>query len=333
MSFTNSPVRTARLNRSELAVPGSNPQFIEKAAKSNADVVFFDLEDSVAPDRKEQARKDVIQAINELDFGVKSLSVRINGLDTQYMYRDLIDLAEQAGHKLDLLLIPKVGTASDIYAVDMLLTQIERAKGIRKRIGIEILIETPLGVQNVFEIAAASPRNESLLFGSADYAAATGAQITMIGGPNPDYHVLTDADPAGARHVHWGDMWHFPIARLVAAARAHGLRPIDGPFADIRDPEGWLAAALRAKVLGCEGKMVIHPNQIELANDLFKPSEGEAAQARRILAAMAQAETAGAGAAVLDGRMIDIASIRQAEATVYKWEQVNELRSINENPR
>jgi len=321
MSFTSSPARTARLNRSELAVPGSNSRFIEKAAKSNADVVFFDLEDSVAPDRKEQARKDVIQALNDLDFAGKSMSVRINGLDTQYMYRDLIDLAEQAGHKLDLLLIPKVGTASDIYAVDMLLTQIERAKGIKRRIGIEILIETPLGVQNVFEIAAASPRNESLLFGSADYAAATGAQITMIGGPNPDYHVLTDADPAGARHAHWGDMWQFPISRLVAAARAHGLRPIDGPFADIRDSEGWLAAARRAKVLGCEGKMVIHPNQVELANDVFKPSEDEAAQAHRILVAMDQAEAAGAGAAVLDGRMIDIASIRQAEATVYKWEQ------------
>lgn len=333
MSFTSAPARTARLNRSELAVPGSNPRFIEKAAKSNADLVFFDLEDSVAPDRKEQARRDVIEAINELDFSGKSLSVRINGLDTQYMYRDLIDVVEQAGHKLDLLLLPKVGTAADVYAVDMLLTQIECAKGIRKPIGIEILIETPLGMQNVFEIAAASPRNESLLFGSADYAAATGAQIAMIGGPNPDYRVLTDADPAGARHAHWGDMWHFPVARLVAAARAHGLRPIDGPFADIKDTEGWLAAARRAKVLGCEGKMVIHPGQIELANDLFKPSADELGRARRILAAMAGAETAGAGAAVLDGKMIDIASIRQAEATVYKWEQINELRPTDENPR
>ena len=323
MSCNNTPSRTTRLNRSELAVPGSNPRFIEKAAKSNADVIFFDLEDSVTADSKEQARNNVIQALNELDFGSKSLSVRINGLDTQYMYRDLVDLVEQAGHKLDLLLIPKVGTAADIYTVDTLLTQIELAKGIKKRIGIESLIETPLGIQNIFEIAAASTRNESLLFGSADYAAATSAQITMIGGPNPDYHVLTDTDSTGARHVHWGDMWHFPIARLVAAARAHGLRPIDGPFADIKDSEGWLAAARRAMVLGCEGKMVIHPNQINLANNLFKPSEAETTRALRILEAMSEAEAAGTGAVVLDGKMIDIASIRQAEATVSKWKQAN----------
>ncbi len=321
MTFAAVPAGRYRLNRSELAVPGSNPRFIEKAAASRADVVFFDLEDSVAPNRKEQARKDVIQALNDLDFSGKSLSVRINGLDTPYMYRDLVDLVEQAGNRLDLVLIPKVGNASDVYAVDMLLTQIEQAKGIRKRIGIEILIETPLGIQNVFEIAAASPRNESLLFGSADYAAATGAGITMIGGPNPEYHILTDRDEGGARHVHWGDMWHFPIARLVAAARAHGLRPIDGPFADFKDSPGWLAAARRARVLGCEGKMVIHPSQVDMANELFMPSGQEVAQARRILEAMAGAEAAGAGAVALDGRMIDIASIRQAQVTVHKWEQ------------
>ncbi len=321
MPLKHSPTRTARLNRSELAVPGSNPRFIAKAAASSADVIFFDLEDSVAPQRKEQARHDVIEALNELDFGGKSLSVRINAVDTPYMYRDLVDLVEQAGHKLDLLLIPKVETACQICAVDMLLNQIELAKGIKQPIGIESLIETPLGIQNIFEIAAASPRNESLLFGSADYAAATGAQITMIGGPNADYHVLTDADATGARHAHWGDMWHFPIARLVAAARAHGLRPIDGPFADIADPDGWLAAARRAKVLGCEGKMAIHPSQVELANELFTPSAQEIARARRILEAMAEADATGAGAVSLDGKMIDIASIRQAEATVDKWEQ------------
>ena len=201
LPLKHSPTRTARLNRSELAVPGSNPRFIAKAAASSADVIFFDLEDSVAPQRKEQARHDVIEALNELDFGGKSLSVRINAVDTPYMYRDLVDLVEQAGHKLDLLLIPKVETACQICAVDMLLNQIELAKGIKQPIGIESLIETPLGIQNIFEIAAASPRNESLLFGSADYAAATGAQITMIGGPNADYHVLTDADATGARHA------------------------------------------------------------------------------------------------------------------------------------
>ncbi len=321
MSFLKVPIRPPRLNRSTLAVPGSNPRFIEKAAKSEADIIFFDLEDSVSPDKKAQARKDVIAALNDLDFGRKSVSVRINGLDTHYMYRDLIDIVEQAGNRLDLILIPKVGTAADIYAVDMLLTQIEQAKGINKRIGIEILIETPQGIQNIFEIAAASPRNESMLFGSADYAAYSGAQVTMIGGPNPDYHVLTLPNSEGVRSAHWGDMWHFPLARLVAAARANGLRPIDGPFADIKDPDGWLASAQRARVLGCEGKMVIHPNQVEMANQLFRPSEAEVNHANRILTAMEEAEKTGAGAVSLDGKMIDIASIRQAENTVKKAAQ------------
>jgi malyl-CoA/(S)-citramalyl-CoA lyase len=316
VSFKTIPVRARRLNRSTLAVPGAKPKFFEKAAAGAADIVFFDLEDSVPPDLKAQARKDVIAALNDLDFSGKSVSVRINGLDTHYMYRDVVDVVEQAGSKLDLILVPKVGCAADVYAVDMLLTQIEQAKGIKKRIGIELLIETPLGLQNIDEIAAASPRNESILFGSADYAAATAMQIKMIGGPNPDYHVLTDADAAGERQIHWGDMWHYPLARLVAAARANGLRPIDGPFADIKDQDGWVASAQRARTLGCEGKMAIHPSQVELANELFKPSAKDVEQARRILEAMDEAEKTGAGAVTLDGKMIDIASIRQAETTV-----------------
>lgn len=316
MSFKTIPTRTQRLNRSTLAVPGAKSKFFEKAAAGNADVIFFDLEDSVPPDLKEQARKEVIAALNDLDFRGKSLSVRINGLDTHFMYRDVVDVVEQAGHKLDLILVPKVGCAADIYAVDMLLTQIEQAKGIKKRIGLELLVETPLGLQNIDEIAAASPRNESILFGSADYAAASQMQIKMIGGPNPDYHVLTDPDAAGERRVHWGDMWHYHLARLVAAARANGLRPIDGPFADIKDPDGWMASAMRSRTLGCEGKMAIHPSQVELANELFKPSVKEVEHARRILEAMEEAEKTGAGAVTLDGKMIDIASIRQAETTV-----------------
>jgi malyl-CoA/(S)-citramalyl-CoA lyase len=322
VSFKTIPLRTRRLNRSTLAVPGAKPKFFEKAAAGAADVVFFDLEDSVPPDLKEQARKDVIAALNDLDFSGKSVSVRINGLDTHYMYRDVVDVVEQAGSKLDLILVPKVGCAADIYAVDMLLTQIEQAKGIKKRIGLELLVETPLGLHNIDEIAAASPRNESILFGSADYAAAAAMQIKMIGGPNPDYHVLTDADAAGERQVHWGDMWHYPLARLVAAARANGLRPIDGPFADIKDPDGWMASAQRARTLGCEGKMAIHPSQVELANELFKPSVKDVEHARRIMEAMAEAEKSGAGAVTLDGKMIDIASIRQAETTVKMAELV-----------
>ncbi len=323
MSFHAIEQATARLNRSELAVPGSQPQMFEKAAASDVDVIFLDLEDAVAPDEKEQARKNIIQALNEIDWGRKAMSVRINGLDTHYMYRDVVDVVEQAGERLDLIMIPKVGTASDVYAVDMLVTQIEDAKGYEKRIGFEHIIETALGMQNVHEIAAASKRNESLHFGVADYAASTRARTTNIGGVNRDYSVLTDPSDDGDREVHWGDMWHYAVARMVVAARANGLRPIDGPFGDFKDADGYRAAAMRAAVLGCEGKWAIHPSQIALANDVMSPSEAEVAKAKRILEAMADAEAQGKGAVSLDGRLIDYASIRQAQVLVEKSKQIS----------
>ncbi len=322
MSFHAIEQALARLNRSELAVPGSQVQLLEKAAKSNSDVVFLDLEDAVAPDDKEQARKNIIEALNDLDWSGKSVSVRINGLDTHYMYRDVVDVVEQAGNNLDLIMIPKVGTAADVYAVDMLVTQIEDAKSFKKRIGFEHIIETALGMQNVAEIAAASNRNESLHFGVADYAASTRARTTVIGGVNEDYSVLTDPDDNGNRDVHWDDMWHYPLSKMVVCARANGLRPIDGPFGDFSDPDGYRAAAKRAAVLGCEGKWAVHPSQIELANEVMSPSEAEVTKARRILEAMEQAAKEGKGAVSLDGRLIDYASIRQAEVLVEKAEQI-----------
>ncbi|MSP68108.1 MAG: CoA ester lyase [Alphaproteobacteria bacterium] len=322
MSFQTVVETRPRLNRSELAVPGSNVKLFEKAAASAADIVFLDLEDAVAPDEKEGARRNVVQALNEVDWKGKTLSVRINGLDTHYMYRDVVDVVEQAGHKLDLMMVPKVGTAADVYALDMLLTQIEAAKGIRRRIGLELIIETALGMQNVAAIAAASGRVESLHFGVADYAASTRARTTGIGGANPDYAVLTDADAGGQRLLHWGDMWHYAIARMVVAARASGVRPIDGPFGDFKDAEGFRAAARRAAILGCEGKWAIHPAQISLANEVMSPNPKEVAKARRILVAMAEAKAAGQGAVALDGRLIDIASIRQAEALVRKADEI-----------
>jgi len=322
MSFTIVEQAPARLNRSELAVPGSNPTFMEKAAKSKADVVFLDLEDAVAPDDKAQARKNIIEALNDLDWSGKTVSLRINGLDTHYMYRDVVDVVEQAGQNLDLIMIPKVGTAADVYAIDMMVTQIEDAMGIEKKIGLELIIETALGMANLFEIAASSPRLESLHFGVADYAASTKARTTVIGGPNQDYHVLTDPDADGNREVHWGDMWHYPIAKMVVAARANGLRPIDGPFGDFSDPDGFRAQAMRAATLGCEGKWAIHPSQVDLANDLFTPSEAEVTKAKRILEAMEEAQREGRGAVSLDGRLIDIASIRQAKVLVEKAEQI-----------
>ena len=322
MSFQPIEQAPGRLNRSELAIPGSQPQMFEKAAKLDVDVIFLDLEDAVAPNEKEQARKNIINALNEIDWGNKSMSVRINGLDTHYMYRDVVDVVEQAGERLDLIMIPKVGTAADVYAVDMMVTQIEAAKGYKKRIGFEHIIETALGMQNVSEIAAASPRNESLHFGVADYAASTRARTTIIGGVNEDYSVLTDPAKDGSREVHWGDMWHYALARMVVAARANGLRPIDGPFGDFSDPDGYRAAAKRAAVLGCEGKWAIHPSQAALANEVMSPSDSEVDRAERILKAMADAEKTGKGAVSLDGRLIDYASIRQAEVLIEKVKQV-----------
>ena len=324
MSFTIVTPATSRLNRSELAVPGSSPHMFEKAARSAADVIFLDLEDSVAPEKKDEARKNIIQGIGDIDWGDKTLSVRINGLDTHYMYRDVVDLLEQCSERLDLIMIPKVGTAADVYAVDMLVTQVETAKGRKKRIGFEHIIESALGMQNMEGIAAASPRNESLHFGVADFAASVKARTTMIGGPNPDYGVLTGGPLDESRDYHWGDMWHYAIARMVTIARANGLRPIDGPFGDFSDEPGFEAHANRAATLGCEGKWAIHPKQIPLANAVMGPKKSEVEKARKILAAMAEAQREGKGAVALDGKLIDIASIRQAEALVAMAERLGE---------
>lgn len=317
MSFTAVEPAPPRLNRSELAVPGTSPRFFEKAAKGDADMIFLDLEDAVATERKDEARENVIGAVNDIDWGDKTLSVRINGLDTPFMYRDVIELLEKCSDRLDLIMIPKVGTAADIYAVDMLVTQVETACNRKKRIGFEVIIETAMGMQNIGEIAAASPRLESLHFGAADYAASTRMRTVQIGGANPDYGVLTEAaEDGGARDFHWGDMWHYPISRMVVAARANGLRPVDGPFGDFSDAEAFRAHAKRAAVLGCEGKWAIHPSQIGLANEIFTPPEAEIDLARRILVAMEKAEREGSGAVALEGKLIDYASIRQAEHLV-----------------
>ncbi|WOJ88147.1 CoA ester lyase [Methylocapsa polymorpha] len=321
MSFTIIEQATPRLHRSELAVPGSNPGLFEKAAKSAADIVFLDVEDAVAPDDKEQARKNIIAGLNEIDWGAKTMMIRINGLDTHYMYRDVVDIVE-ACPRLDMILIPKVGVPADVYALDMLVTQIEAAKKREKRIGFEVLIETALGMANVEAIAQSSPRLEAMSFGVADYAASTRARTTVIGGVNADYGVLTDKDANGNRQYFWGDPWHAAQTRMMVACRAYGLRPIDGPFGDFNDPDAFIAAANRAAVLGYEGKWAIHPSQIDLANKVFTPSEAEVNKARRILAAMDDAAKAGKGAVSLDGRLIDIASIRMAEALLKKAESI-----------
>ncbi len=301
MSHTRFDLRRARLQRSELAVPGSNPKMIERAAASDADYVFLDLEDSVAPGDKPAARANVIKALKEIDWRSrgKTISVRINGIDTPYMYRDLIEVMEQAGERLDTILVPKIGVPADLYLCEAIMNQIEIDKGYNARAGLEALIETALGMANVEAIARdGSPRLEALHFGVADYAASSKARTVSIGGLNPDYP---------------GDQWHAALSRLTVACRAYGLRPIDGPFGDFGDAEGYVAAARRAAALGIEGKWAIHPSQIALANEVFSPTEAELRRAERILTALEEAARAGKGAAQLDGKMIDAASARMAE--------------------
>jgi citrate lyase subunit beta/citryl-CoA lyase len=277
---------------------------IDKAADSAADYVFLDLEDAVAPPEKEQARKNCIQALNDIDWGAKgkTVSVRINGLDTHYMYRDVVDVMEQAGDRVHTLLVPKVGVPADLYMVEAMVNQIEMAKGYRSKVMLEALIETALGMANVEAIAqsATQPgsRLEAMHFGVADFAASMRARTVNIGGLNPDYP---------------GDQWHAAIARMTTACRAYGLRAIDGPFGDFSDPEGYKAGARRAAALGCEGKWAIHPSQVDLANEVFSPTEAEVTKARRIIAELKAAEAAGKGAASLDGKMIDAASERMAK--------------------
>jgi malyl-CoA/(S)-citramalyl-CoA lyase len=315
-----------RLHRSELAVPGTNVRAMEKAPTLGADVVFLDLEDAVAPDDKEQARANIIEALRAHDWSHTAVSVRINGLDTHWCYRDVVDVVEQAGDVLDTVLIPKVGAPSDVTFVATLLDQIEQRNGWEPgRIGIHILIETAAGMANVEAISRARPdRLEAMVFGVADYAASVRARTTNIGGANPDYAVLTDPDAEGRRETHWGDQWHFAISRMVAACRAEGLRPIDGPFGDFNDEDGYRSAARRAAAMGCEGKWAIHPSQIALANDVFTPSDAEVDRARRILDAMEAAAKEGKGAVSLDGRLIDAASIRMAENLMRQVEQMRE---------
>ncbi len=299
MSHSLFPMRRARLQRSTLAVPGSNPTMIDKAADSDADVIFLDCEDAVAPPEKEQARKNIVQALNDIDWAGKgkTMSVRINGLDTHYMYRDVVDIMEQAGDKLDTILVPKVGVTADLYAVEMMINQIEQGMGREPHVQLEALIETALGMANVLEIAQFGGRLEALHFGVADYAASLRARTTNIGGLNPDYP---------------GDQWHHGLSAMTIACRAYGLRPIDGPFGDFNDPDGYKDAARRGAALGLEGKWAIHPSQIALANEVFSPPAAEVEKAHKIVAALKEAEAQGKGAASLDGKMIDAASERMA---------------------
>ena len=316
MSFRLQPTPPARPNRCQLFGPGSRPALFEKMAASAADVINLDLEDSVAPSDKDSARANIIAATHDVDWGGKTLSVRINGLDTPYWYRDVVDLLEQASDRLDQIMIPKVGNAADIYAVDALVSSIEAAKGRTKPIQFEVIIESAAGIAHVEEIAAASPRLAAMSLGAADFAASMGMQTTGIGGTQENYYMLHEG------RKHWSDPWHWAQAAIVAACRTHGVLPVDGPFGDFSDDDGFRAQARRSATLGMVGKWAIHPKQIAIANEVFTPSKEAVAEAREILAAMDAAKAKGEGATVYKGRLVDIASIKQAEVIVRQSEMI-----------
>lgn len=322
MSFTIPPSAPARPNRCQLFGPGSRPELFAKMSTSDADVVNLDLEDSVSPADKAAARAHVVEAINRIDWGRKTLSVRINGLDSGFWYRDVVDLIEQTEGRLDLIMIPKCGNARDLYAVDALVSSAEWAKAAQKPLGFEALIETAQGLANVAEIARASPRLQSMHLGAADFAASMGMQTTGIGGTQDGYYMLPPKDAVGPRAPVFADPWHAATVAVVAAARSNGLLPVDGPFGDFSDDDGFVAQARRVATLGMVGKWAIHPGQIAMANEIFTPSEAKVTEAREIIAAMQQAEAQGQGAASYKGRLIDIASIRQAQVIVTQAEMI-----------
>ena len=309
----------ARLYRSKLFVPGSRPALFEKAAAGEADVVCLDLEDSVAPGDKEKARDAIVAALNEVDWKDKFVTARINGLDTHWCYRDVLALVENGGEGLDGIMIPKVGQAADVYAIDTLITQASQAVGRKRQIGLEVIIETVAGLTNIDAIATSSPRLETLHFGAADYAASQGMRTTNIGGGNAEYVMLTEG---ASRQRHWNDLWHYPLFRIAQAARTYGIVPIDGPFGDYSDAEGFRVQAQRTAILGFEGKWAIHPNQVALANEIYTPPAKEVERAEAILDALKNAHAEGLGAVALNGVLIDAASIRQAEVIVRQMELV-----------
>ncbi|MVW72079.1 CoA ester lyase [Bordetella sp. 15P40C-2] len=302
----------ARLHRSELAVPASRPAFFAKAAASAADVVFLDLEDAVAPQMKDQARAEAITALNQIDWGAKTLAVRVNGLDTPWALQDIVDVVRQAP-RLDLVLLPKAGSAFDVQFVEQILNLIERETGRTKRAGIEVLIETARGVANVEEIAASSDRLEAMIFGVGDYTVEMRTFDPVFGTPSPRYAVLTHGEGT-VRERHWNDQWHFAMARIANACRANGLRPIDGPFTDYGDADGYRACAQRAAALGFEGKWAIHPTQISLANEVFSPTPEQLSWALRIREMIDASNRQGNGAVGDGGVLVDMAHLKQANA-------------------
>jgi malyl-CoA/(S)-citramalyl-CoA lyase len=300
----------SRVQRSELAVPATSEHFFPKAIAGPTDSLFLDLEDAVAPARRGEAREKAVKGLNDLDWGSKIVSVRVNGLRTEWALADILAVARCP--RLDMLLIPKVETAEDVVFVDRLLTMIEMDGSRGKPLGIEILIETAKGLANVEAIAAASPRLEGIIFGVGDYSIELENFETVFGSPNGDYAVLVREEGAAVQR-HWNDQWHFALARIANACRAYGLRPIDGPYADYGDEDGYRAACYRARALGFEGKWAIHPSQVAIANEAFAPRPEQIAWAEDIKQRMTAAAAQGQGAIGLGGVLIDRAHVKLAD--------------------
>jgi citrate lyase subunit beta / citryl-CoA lyase len=298
--------RPARRRRSCLAVPASQPKFHSKADQSAADQVFLDLEDSVAPNAKVEARTQVIEAFRTYEFAGKVKTIRVNGCDTQWCYEDVISMIEEVGDRVDCLMIPKVEDVDQVHFIEHLLNQIESKRHLRRRIGLELQIESARGMENINEIAGASSRSETLIFGPADFSASLRVPELTVGALKPDYP---------------GDYWHYFLARIVVAARANGLQPIDGPYARIRDNDGLRTFAQRAAMLGFDGKWALSPAQIEVINETFTPSQADFDKATAILAAYLEAtEVDRMGAVMLGDEMIDEASRKMAAVMVERGE-------------
>lgn len=288
-------------SRSLLSVPASNPRMIAKALASEADAVLLDLEDAVAPESKVEARRNAVRCLQGLDRGGKTVLCRVNALDTPYFYRDLLEIVEEAGHALDAVLVPKVNRPEDVYVVATLLSQLEASSDIHKgTVRVEVQIESAAGLINADGIARADSRLGALHFGPGDYAASLGMPQTSIG-------TMDEWD-----RVYPGHRLHYPMHRTLVAARAAGIRAMDGPLADYRDEKGLRESCLVARSLGFDGKWCIHPSQIATVNEVFAPTREETAWARRVIEAYEKANAAGSGAVSVEGQMVDAASIRVA---------------------
>ena len=296
--------RPKRARRCQLSVPGSSEKMMTKAAGLAVDHIFLDLEDAVAPAEKPSARGKIVEALNNLDFGNSVRCVRINDIETPWAYKDIIEVVTGAGENLDTIMIPKVKHAHQVKWVDILIHQIEQDIGLKQRIGIELLIEEVEGIQNVDEIATATPRLEAMVFGMGDYSASQGVDVK---------EAMSSGDS-----VYPGDIWHYQRQRVVLACRAAGIDAVDGPFGNFRDPDSYEREATRAMVLGCVGKWAIHPAQVEIAQRVFSPTEEEVERARKIVQAYDAAVARGEGAAQVDDAMIDAASVRLVQNTLDK---------------